>query len=554
VRFRSRLYEASVQQPEKAIAGVRHVEVAWRRPNRLRVCVSEERDGRQTLCYWLICDGETVWLYGLLEQTVQRFQVRQDWPPTVLWKRRAIEQFLTKMQGALPGLSQVQLLLGWAGVPRLENLRLLPEDTHPSKQELRLQAEVEGHNGEFTLWLQRNPWRLRRVQYDYKSWRVVEVVETWVEGEALEEDLFRFTPPAGTEVFDLDQDRARADDPLCPPDVEYGAGYLEIQWKRRVGPVVCGMAAWQSHSQPYLLVATSDHFLTLTGNGQTHGTIPLPAAMRGRLSVADLDGDGDPEILAASPWSREVTCCDGAGRVKWQFTSRYKNLSANGIAVLDMDGDGRREVAVAWPGGEGVHLLQADGSVRWYSKDIGPTSSLVGADLDGDGRQELLCAAIDLQVVDRNGAVSVSYKMPLRLFYLIDAVDLDADGSVEILCLGAANETGPSKLHHSTETLLVVDDRGREKWRATLGRGAGYMVTALATGDLDGDGQREIALGTMNQRVFVYNSQGDLRWRIRAFGAVSALCMSKLTDNSSMTLAVGTNDGNVYLYTPGGKR
>lgn len=554
VRFRSRLYETSVQQPGEVIGGVRHVEAAWHRPNRLRVCVSEEFDGRRTASYELVCDGKTVWLYRPLEQTVQRFQVRQDWPPTVRGNRQAMEQFLAQMQGALPGLSQVQLLLGWAGLPRLQNLRILPEAPAASQQELRLQAEVAGHAGEFTLWLQRNPWRLRCIQYEYGAWRATETVETWVEGETLETDLFRFTPPPEAEVLDLDRDRAWADDPRRAPDVEYGLGYLKMQWKRRMGTFVVGLAAWPSHRPSELLVATSEPALTiLQGNGQTSGKIPISAALRGKLWTADLDGDGVDEILSMSPRARQVACYEGTGQVRWQFSSRYQNLSANALAILDVNGDGRREVAVAWPGGEGVHLLRADGAVQWYNRHLNPTSSLVGADLDGDGRQELLCAAIDLRVVGQDGAVSVTYKIPLRLFYLVDAADLDADGAVEILCVGAAHETDPANLHRPAETLLVLDDRGREKWRATLGRGAGYMVNALATGDLDGDGQQEIALGTMNHRVFVYNSQGNLRWRIRAFGAVSSLGMTRLTDNSPMALAVGTNDGNVYLYTARGK-
>jgi tRNA A-37 threonylcarbamoyl transferase component Bud32 len=140
--------------------------------------------------------------------------------------------------------------------------------------------------------------------------------------------------------------------------------------------------------------------------------------LRPTIPVAgDLDGDGRLEILAVIPGGsepagaeglgprREVIVLDGAtGRPRWSWSWRDPLGERNdsepyGPIVADLSGDGQRSVALVIPSGASasaaeVILLGGDGRVRRRKAvDLPPGGrfgTLRGADLDGDGRGELL--------------------------------------------------------------------------------------------------------------------------------------------------------------------
>ncbi len=138
---------------------------------------------------------------------------------------------------------------------------------------------------------------------------------------------------------------------------------------------------------------------------------------------ADLDDDGEPEILALGPGpladqqTLSAFSC-GSGRQLWsqtiqaQYKSNAINPPPNWPVILDLDGDGRREIVVAdsvpaarRDGYRGVRVLDgASGAHRW-ARPIHPKgpaaaplamfadglAQVIGTpDLDGDGSRDLV--------------------------------------------------------------------------------------------------------------------------------------------------------------------
>jgi RHS repeat-associated protein len=133
--------------------------------------------------------------------------------------------------------------------------------------------------------------------------------------------------------------------------------------------------------------------------------LPVAQASRpGRMSVADVDRDGTPEILFQS--DNQLWCVDHAGHIKWVhvfdsgvYGGWYTNPGQiTRTPVYDLNGDGLLEVVVQYGNNDLIFLRGDDGQTElsWripgdvfaipYSGDYEP----VVVDLDGDGHAEIV--------------------------------------------------------------------------------------------------------------------------------------------------------------------
>lgn len=171
------------------------------------------------------------------------------------------------------------------------------------------------------------------------------------------------------------------------------------------------------------------------------------------LRVADLDRDGDADIVLGGRW------CENEGDIlkgQWtehMFTGAWTHEDAK-VEVRDLNGDGRLDVVLspAEPQG-GV------GRVAWYEapldlKATGWTEHIIArevetvihglgvADLDGDGQPDVVAAKMhqgtdpDEVMVFRNGGKGLTWTKQVltsRGSHDIVLVDIDNDGDVDIV-------------------------------------------------------------------------------------------------------------------------
>jgi hypothetical protein len=191
----------------------------------------------------------------------------------------------------------------------------------------------------------------------------------------------------------------------------------------------------------------------------THEIAPFPSGYQ--VAVADLNRDGKPDVVALSI---------ATGRVAWFENPTWKQRlvaqvdAAIDLAIRDIDGDGKPEIALAsgfyfsepQRGGQ-IQLLLGPANLDepWKALPVGAdpvTHRLRWADLDGDGRPELVHAPIlgpGSQGVVRPGPSHLwAFRVPAKLsdpwpIWKIDESltvlhglyvgDLDNDGRDEIL-------------------------------------------------------------------------------------------------------------------------
>lgn len=189
-----------------------------------------------------------------------------------------------------------------------------------------------------------------------------------------------------------------------------------------------------------------------------------------QATVADLDGDGQPEVIA------DNLILDGAtGRVE-ESLATTRSILHRLPAVGDLDLDGRQEIIL------GNTVYGSDGQVRWMSPDTGTDghwSAIVDADGDPQGEVAMIGGGF-FTIYDQDGSeltrVSTGGAQPGPPC----AADFDGDGDVEIAW-------------GSSSAIAVYELDGTRSWSTPVDDTSG--LAACSAYDADGDGAFELFFG-----------------------------------------------------------
>ena len=281
-------------------------------------------------------------------------------------------------------------------------------------------------------------------------------------------------------------------------------------------PISVAIADVNGDGKPDLIVAnyggSSVSVLLGNGNGtfqtQTAFATSAPATS---VAVADLTGDGKLDLVVTNYGSSSVGVLLGNGDGTFQSESTFAaGLFPTSVKVADVNGDGRADLVVADLGSNCVSVLLGNGDGTFqnqatFATGITPRSVAV-ADVNGDGKPDLVVAnsnSHDVSVLLGNGDCTFQRQATFASGLSPTAVtvaDVNGDGKADLI---TANDNAAGSV-----SVLLGNGDGTFQNQTTFATGS--LTNAVTEADVNGDGKADLVVGNYGDgSVGVLLGNGD---------------------------------------------
>ena len=296
----------------------------------------------------------------------------------------------------------------------------------------------------------------------------------------------------------------------------------------------------------------------------------IPYSMHQSPVVANLDGssDGTMEVIIKSHQTSDIFILDHNGnelrRLNPNVNSKAnKDRNYSALSVADLDDDGQMEIIASYDS-LGIYIWRQDGTPFttnpfWRIGDINLSSAPVVCDLNEDGKKELIFSqhnvtvshiyAISLEgdktVAGWDGSQTIPYTTSYSLDHTLSVGDINNDGHLEVVILGrgyvkAWKHTGEEIFTKPIDGLLP-----QEKWAAN--------VNTPILADVDGDAVPDIVF-CCGKSIYALRNDGS---EILGFPIVSdeefrdTPCVADI-DNDGKNELIASNSYDLFVWKTDG--
>jgi hypothetical protein len=283
----------------------------------------------------------------------------------------------------------------------------------------------------------------------------------------------------------------------------------------------------------------SIHLLPRNGDGKSWRTLAEKLPRVADLAIADMNGDGREDIVGAlfGFFSGRLSWFEQLADGRFREHVIYEKPGTVRVFVRDLNGDRRMDLValVAQATEQVIHFIQGpDGGFTaepliQHHAAFG-SSSMDLADFNGDGREDVLLANGDFDFptpprpyhgvrlfLRTDQGYELKYHFQLPGAYQARALDHDLDGDLDIAVVSLT----PSFADRAVYNFAILENQGDYQFRVlSIPECLEGRWMTMDIGDLEGDGDPDIVLGSVLNVPGVIPEELQKQWQRRPVSAL----------------------------------